>query len=233
MASTKTLGEMKLRGQQLADMVYSSFISDTEWTAMANDAIQQLYDMLIIARGQEYFAEADESLQTVAGKREYPLPLDFYQLCVAYLKRSDGSVHQMNTWENQEFPLLLQMEGGSVSWYDVRYRIRGQNIYLMPAPSETVSIGLLYVPAFKKLTNDNQVFDGINGWEQWAEHTMAIQALLKEESDVAGLMMERDRIAGQINSLAAARDAGRPKRIVDVRRDWAGQDMYFDLDWDM
>ena len=63
----------------------------------------------------------------------------------------------------------------------------------------------------------------------------AIACLNKEETDASGLMAERQLVEARIARLAANRDAGRPARVQDTRKDLAGNDEPWAIlwnDWD-
>ena len=51
----------------------------------------------------------------------------------------------------------------------------------------------------------------------------AIKCLIKEESDVQVLLMQKKQVLDRIEAMAANRDAGEPERVTDVYagyRDW-------------
>lgn len=228
MSSTRTLIQLRTRARQLAYQEESDLVSDDELNDIVNERCQELYDLLISVRGQDYYS-AETSITSVSGQAVYSLPDDFYQLHIAMV--SDGvRTVGMATFEEQEYPQLSDMEGsGSFSYYDVRYRLKQQGIEFRPAPNTTAwSFKLRYIPRFERLVNDSDTFDGINGWERYVEVAAAIDMVNKDESDAGPLLLELQRIEQRIRTLAPARDAGRPPRIVDTRGDW--HDYYSDYD---
>ncbi len=222
MAASVSLDEMRTRVRELANMeaqFASDFVTDDEIRRRLNEGLKQLYDMLIVARGEEYYLST-AAIALTTGTNSYALPADFYQGSTVVV--TDGSnYHQMRTWEANELARMLQTQtqGGSAI-YALRYRFQGSNITVYPSPQTGWTITLLYIPAMTELVNAADTFDGVNGWEQWAVLTAAIGCLIKEESDASALMAERAVIEEEIKKLAGARDASRASRIVDVRGDW-------------
>ena len=66
MARTRTRLELRDEVRQRADMVYSDFVSDSEINRYINESISELYDMLIAAKGQEWYMRT-YTFPTVSG----------------------------------------------------------------------------------------------------------------------------------------------------------------------
>lgn len=223
MAAPQTLDDMRTRVRELANMetnAASGFVTDDELRRRLNEALKGLYDMLITARGQEYYI-VSTAIPLAAGTASYALPADFYQ--GAALVASDGSAYvQLKTWEMQELATLYTLTAQtSGSIYNLRYRYQGSNVVFYPTPAAAWTVGLHYIPAMTELVLGADTFDGVNGWEQWAVLTAAIDILNKEESDTAALMIERSIVEARIKKLAGNKDAGLASRITDVRGDWS------------
>lgn len=62
--------------------------------------------------------------------------------------------------------------------------------------------------------------DDFNGWSEYVIIDAAIKCLIKEESDVQVLMMEKKQVLDRIENMAANRDAGDPERVTDVYAGW-------------
>ncbi len=223
MAAPQTLDDMRTRVRELANMetqAASGFVTDDELRRRLNEALKGVYDLLIEARGQEYYI-VSTAIPLASGTASYALPADFYQ--GAGIVVSDGSnYHQMATWEMQELATLYTITAQtSGSIYNLRYRYQGSNVVFYPIPGAAWTVGLHYIPAMTELVLGADTFDGVNGWEQWAVLTAAIDILNKEESDTSALMVERSMVEARIRKLAGSKDAGRASRITDVRGDWA------------
>jgi len=222
MAAPVSLSDMQTRVRELANMeaqFASDFVSDDEIRRRLNEGLKQVYDLLIAARGEEYYVTSVD-IPLVTGTASYALPPDFYQGASVIV--TDGSnFHQMRTWEMNELARMLQAQTQSGSAiYALRFRFQGSDIVVYPSAQSGWTMKLHYIPAMVDLVAAADTFNGVNGWEQYAVLTAAIGCLIKEESDATALMVERGIVETEIKKLAGARDASRASRIVDVRGDW-------------
>lgn len=238
MAAFVTLTEMRTRARELADMQTSNqaqaFITDAELTRALNRNIKQLYQKLIAARGDDYYAKVT-TFPSQVGIATYALPTDFMALLM--LAVSDGSivvpVQRFNLKQWADLRYLQNVQSNDLTLY--RYRPLASNIEIRPAPATANhTFTMYYLPAFAELVNGSDTFDGINGWEDWAIYGAAIDMLNKEESydQANALMAQRAVLDQQIDQLAGARDAGMPETWGDTARDWwlAGVN-YLRNDW--
>lgn len=223
---------MRTRARQIADMVGSNFVTLQEEKDIVNEECQALYDILVECRGQEYYATPDVFTLPANWAVEWPLPSDYYRTTVMSADKGDGRVQALRRWEEMEYPRLMNLQTSGIAYPFPMYRVVKNGILFLPKPSATLTITHRYIPAFQLLVSDGATFDGINGWEQWVEYSSAIRFLDKEGSDTTKLSFEREKIENRIRSLAHERDEGRPHRIVDTRRDHAGDDFWFN-DWDL
>jgi len=224
MPAAVTLASMLSRARRLAQMEggsASSFVTDAEVEQWLNDGLRDLYDLLIAARGEDYYA-ASSTISLSAGV--YTLPSDFYRAVEVILY--DGSrYYSADRVELADLAGTLNatIGGAGADISGIRYRIAANTVALHPFPtSSAVKVVLWYLPTMTTVGSGGS-FDGINGWEEYAVLSAAIRMLKKEGTlDIAqALEVERQRIEQRIGRLASTRDAGRPKRIADTRRDWA------------
>ena len=113
---------------------------------------------------------------------------------------------------------------------NMRYRLSGtvdettgvynHRISFSPKPSGATNIKLLFIPHAPVLDNDADVWDGFNGWEEYAVVDSAIKCLEKEESSTVALERRKERLIGRIEGLASAHDDGFPERVTDVTGRW-------------
>ena len=76
-----------------------------------------------------------------------------------------------------------------------------------------------------KLVQDNQIVDGVSGWEEYIIVDAARKILLKEESDTSFLLAEKQALLTRIESAAENRNASDPERVSDSRmRNFAWSD---------
>lgn len=227
-----TLAELKTAVRELADEESSSggassLISEPELVRRINEAVRGYYNLLVEVQGHEYFGR-DKSYELIPEQRLYPLPLDFFQALRAVLQYDEWQA-EIFTWSQQD---TTRHENRGISGYgywlwcsdNLRYRIQGPNIEMLPAPREQrYKLLLRYTPTTPKLINDTDEIDGVNGWETWVHYKAAILLQVKGETDTSELRRELAMIDSEIRTHAPNRDVGRPEVIQDTRRDdWSG-----------
>lgn len=223
MGTSTTFGDIITKAQQRADRVNSPFISDAEWKGMANASLQQLYEKLIEAYGADYFVQASADITTTGATDTYALPTDFFKLLGVDLRvwpsgtANTGwlTVWKFNFAERNNYSLR-----GAAGWRGppMRYRLRGSNIVFMPVPAGGQTLRLWYAPVFTPLVNDSDTFDGVNGWEEWVVNDVAMKALVKDESDVSGVMALQQVQNDRLQTIIDSRDVGAPETTADVYR---------------
>lgn len=233
MASSVTLAQLRLDARLYADQRPGSattFISETELTRLINLMIRELYDMLVEARGSDYYAN-ESTISIVAGTTRYNLPADFYQLASVTLEWASqdselmfpiGTTRERNNYQNQQ--------GRQLTWtrYSPKgYKLRASQIEFLPEPTTDVTCRLQYVPVFTDLSADGSTFDGINGWEKMVSLGVAIEMRAIEKRSAGDLVQLLAPQLERIEALKTERDAEAPKEIVDERRmrarnNWVG-----------
>lgn len=93
-------------------------------------------------------------------------------------------------------------------------------IRFIPEPSGANEVTVWYIPHAPELTDDADVWNGFNGWEEYVVVDSAIKALEKEESDTSALEVRKERLMRRISSMSQARDQGYPDRVTDVTHNW-------------
>lgn len=214
-----------MRGSNVAT---SGFLTDAELTRLINLQLTELYDLLLAARGQDYYITSD-TISIVNGTASYALPDDFYQLKSLTLEWSSqehelvrpiNSVAARVRFENDE-----TWDSGSRKGY----RMRGGDVEFLPTPTRAVTCRVQYVPAFTDLVASGgspNTFDGVNGWEKLVVLGAAIEALKIEEKVSSHLQDEYARQYARIQGLAADRDADNPMQIEDVCPEENGSPWY-------
>jgi len=216
MARTVTLATLRTRVRQLADLENSAFVSDTELTDKINEAITELYDLLVRAAGDEYYATTS-SITTTAGTAAYALPATFYKLCgVDWTNPPSGGTATLEPYTLLARNMFTGEANGWSFYQRPRYRLNRTNINFIPTPDAGQAITLHYVPTPTALSADGDTFDGIDGWEKLVVYTAAIECLIKEESDPSALMALREQVRQRIESQASERDIGAPAAVTDV-----------------
>lgn len=224
MASSVKLKDMILSVRRRADIVsQTGFISDAEITEYLNYCISDLYDLLVQAGGQEFFRKT-QKFTTNNNTDTYDLRIvapDFYRLISvdAYLS-GDASPNSNIVLSVKPF---MEEERNRFKWYPgwlynrpVYYRLQGNNITFIPAPSGNFTVGLNYFPEYHPLVSDNDDFDGINGWEEHAIWRAAAYCKQKGEDDPSFCMARVSELESRINALAQTRDSRGAERVNDV-----------------
>lgn len=207
MASTVTLSSLKTQVRQRADMQNTQFVTDAELTLYINSAIQELYDMLVEAAEDYYTISSSIVCDGIANS--YTVPVDFYKLMgIDYTVGNDPIPMEKYTF----------LDRNRYSTSDnriIRYRLIKNAIIFQPVPAAQ-TMTLWYIPAFTFLSADADVFDGINGWEDFVVCDAAIKCKMKEEADVSELLLEKKGIEDRIEAMRFSRDQGTPERVGDV-----------------
>jgi len=210
-----TLAQLKLRARERGDMVNSRFISDTELNSYINASVSELYDLLIASRGENYYISS-HPITTSGGDDSYPLPDDFLKLMGVDWILANGSSCDMKEFQWKERNLYTDPAWFNGNFGNSRYQLRGDNITLSPTPTNSQQIKLWYIPKPLTLANDADVFNGINGWEEYVVIDAAIKMRVKEESPVKDLQEAKEEMKRRILQASTGRDSSEPPRVQDV-----------------
>jgi hypothetical protein len=200
----------------------TDFFTAIELNRILNQQLADFYDLLVAARGHEYYAD-DATIAVIDGTAAYDLPDDFYQLLALNLEWGENDVEPMNALNNyQDIWLYKNSEGGWYKGTRKAYRLRAEQIDFYPTPTAAVTARVYYVPAFVPLVDDEDTFDGVNGWEKLVTLGAAIEMLeIEEVGSGARLQKLYDATRERIEGLAADRDAATPVEVRDVEcRRW-------------
>ena len=213
MARTFTLIQIRTRARERADMVNSSFITDSELNGYISASYAELYDILVQS-GLLYFTPTAQTI-TGNGSETYAVPSGYYG--TVRVDRQEGS----NFYPLQEYMITERHvhENGGGSEARV-YSAQGSNISLLPAPSSG-TYRHIYIPAPVDLTAsaDSTTIDGVSGWEEYIVVDAARKMLQKEESSTTGVERDLLRLKERIEEMAQNRAWSTPRRVVDVRSD--------------
>lgn len=195
-----TLLLLRTRCKEESDNVGSSFISDAEWDRYIGASYQELYGLIVQAFGNDYFTQTPATGYTfvTSGTASlFPLPSDFFKLLGV-----DLQVGGTGNWISlKPFPMA---ERNMFSLSNNQFPMGGQ------------TVRLLYVPTLTLPTQDPDIIDGVNGWEEYIVVDAAMKALAKEESDVSVMMARKQALIERLNSEVENRDAGMPATIADI-----------------
>jgi hypothetical protein len=240
-----SLYELRLRSQQAADRVGSNFVTTAEWNAMIRIAMYELYDILITSY-EEYFSQAQVSIPTNGTTANYPLPDGvtnylggvyggtsgapapaFYKLAGMDLNVNTSTVTPSRV-TLQKFDFIKRNQyvyPNSTSTiygvYNMRYRIMGSNLNIIPTPAGNQNLIMWYSPKMPQLLLDTDLTTiGTSGWLRYAIVRASKYALDKEEgSDTSKQDAELLFLKTRIEQASSNRDAGIPDTISETRMD--------------
>ncbi len=215
-----TLATLRTTCQQRTDLVNSTFITTVEWNSWINSAAFELYDLLVTAYDNEYHVAEPYVFQTDGVTQRYPLPADFFKLLGVDVQVSNTTsgwlrVPKFNYGDRTKYMTPYQIFYGVRT--NLRYRLDGNNLWLLPIAANSQYIQVLYVPRMTQLVLDTDVIDGISGWEEYIIADVAIKAQTKREQDASVYGALKADLAARIDQIAENRDAAAPGTVVDVR----------------
>lgn len=243
--SEMSLYELRLRSQQTADRVNSQFVQTTEWNAFLRLAMYELYDILITSY-EDLFAQQQVSIMTNGQIANYPLPdgaTNYFggtypntgstNPAPALYKLAGVDLNVNTSTVTPSRVTLLKFDfirrnayvyPNSTSTiygvYNMRYRMMGNNLNIIPTPAGNQNLVLWYSPKLPALLQDTDVTTlGYSGWLRYAIVRAAKYALDKEESNTDKLDAELLFLNARIEEASQNRDAGIPDTISDTRQD--------------
>ncbi len=240
--SEMSLFELRLRSQQTADRVASKFVSTTEWNAFLRLAMYELYDLLITSY-EDLFAQQFVFINTNGTTQNYPVPDGYSNYLGGTFGGTTGSPAQafyklsgmdlgINTSNNAWVTLLkfdfiernkyVYPNSTSTIYgvYNMRYRLMGNNVNIIPTPAGNQQIRMWYSPKLPALLADTDLTTlGYSGWIRYPIVRAAKYALDKEESSSAHLDAEIAYLKTRIEQSSQNRDAGIPDTISNTRQD--------------
>ena len=150
-----TLPQLRTASRQRADMVNSTFISDSELNSYINASYFELYDLLVQKYGNDYFMK-EYSFQLQGNISQYPLPEDFFKLLGVDLQISAGpdgyvSLRPFTLAERNRYSTANVQTWIGVT--NLRYRISAGNLWFTPSPQTGQTIRIWYVPRLSELVD--------------------------------------------------------------------------------
>lgn len=233
------LSQIRLAAMQRADRVNSNFVTMSEWRNYINQALFELYDLLVTVYEDYYIASP---IQFVADGSTflYPLPNGsntflnalnlsqtvtppaYYKLLGVDLALNNATnayvtVNKFNFIDRNRF-VFPNTASAIYGVFNLQYRVMGSNIEFIPTPTAGQGIRLWYIPRLTELLQDTDITTtGISGWIEYVIVRAAKYALDKEESDSSKLTEELLFLKTRIESSASNRDAGQPDTISNTR----------------
>lgn len=197
--------------------------TDAQWTVWINDGRNRLRD-LIMGTDQSHFLATNTDNVTVVDQEDYALPGDFIQLLELDIQDEQGYWRSVLPYRHGDRNLLRNVDDPYVNfWADTRYRLKGTNVSLLPAPSKaglTIRIKYLQSPTELDYTTPEAV--SISGIEEYLAEYIEIwaclQAKMKLESDTLPFERMLSRAAQRVSEVAKSRDNNAPRVLGSAAR---------------
>ena len=243
--SEMSLGELRLTCKQDADRVDSNFVSTSEWNRFIRLAMYELYDILMTSY-EDYFAQNYVAIQTNGTIANYPLPDGatnylggnfngtsgtpapaFYKLAgmdlnvnTSVLTPSRVSLLRFDFIKRNSY-VYPNSTSTIYGVYNMRYRLMGNNINIIPTPAGNQTLIAWYSPKLPALLKDTDLTTiGVSGWLRYVIVRAAKYALDKEEGiDTSKKADEILFLKTRIEQAASNRDAGIADTISETRQD--------------
>lgn len=239
-----SLYELRTRSYQCADRLGSNYVTIDEANSFINLACYELYDLLITDY-EDYYANQIVYINTNGTTALYPLPDGVTNYIGGTYPNSNGGSPApafyklagidlgINTSNNAWVTLLkfdfiernkyVYPNSTSTIYgvYNMRYRIMGNNLFIIPTPAGNQQLRFWYSPRLPELLQDNNVTSiGVSGWLRYVIVRTAKYILDKEEgTDTSKLDAELLFLKTRIEQAAQNRDAGIPDKVSNTRVD--------------
>jgi hypothetical protein len=192
-----------------------SFITPAQALRFVNLAATEFYDVLIAARGHEYYI-AEQTIPIVAGTSRYALPADHYETLSITLSWGTEQIEEVSDYSSvrDRWQFLNGLQWAQ--WADKGFRMRAGFIEFLPVPRGAVTATHQYIPAMLDLTIGGPTFDGVNGWERLISLKAASDMLTAAKQNSGDVDAKWARELQRIQEMADSRAAEHPNQIRDV-----------------
>jgi hypothetical protein len=204
MASTQTLAELRAAVYFDGD-IRSVRVAAAKVDIWINQGIKELWNHLVQAN--QDFALSSTDISVVAGTVEYALPANYLKAVAVDKDKGGGrwvAVKRFNFADrNQRL--------------EIKYRIMGANLRVSGPENWSGTLRLWYIPTPTKLVADGDIFDGINGHEEYVINFAIIKAKQKDDVDLSVQLALKKDLEQKIAADESDRDLGEPDQVRDIR----------------
>lgn len=205
--AAQTLANLRLESQQRSNQENKTLVATSEWNRYINEAIAELYDLVIAVNPHYYVRSSPFTLSSVNTLDLTTLTGGFYKLRgVDYLPTTNGragTLHPFNFAERNK-------QGYRA------YALEGTSLMVLPTSNFAGNYTIWYTGTPPTLTVDGDTLDTIlDVWSEYITVTAAIAAAVKEESPIDGLAAQKAVLVERVNKAAANRDA-EPTQAADL-----------------
>lgn len=200
-----------------ANMVQTSasFITPAQALRFVNLAASEFYDLLVAARGHEYYI-SEQTIPIVSGTSRYALPSDHYETLSITLGWATQQIEEVSDYSSirDRWQYLNGAQWGQ--WGDKGFRLRAGFIEFLPPPTSSVTATHQYIPCMPDMTIGGASFDGVNGWERLVSLKAASDMLTASSKSSAAVDEKWGREYERIQAMADSRAAEHPDQVRDV-----------------
>lgn len=218
MAINQSLIQLRASVRKFADAQGTTALlrhPDADVNDYINRALGSLHRRLTTALPDQRFL-ASTTVTTEADVSTYSLPSAFDFLISVELL-AEGRRTWLLGYEMHERPQLVRTDVAH-NGIPFTYRLRGENIELLPVPQGEYEALLWYVPSATQLTGDAQVFDTISRLDDYlvayASRLISIKDKNWDLRDACAQVLAE--LESEIDLIGRNRDRNSPPRITDV-----------------
>jgi len=203
----QTLANLRLEAQQRSNQENKTLVSTSEWNRYINEAIAELYDMVLSVNPHYYVRSFPFTLSSVNTLDLTTLTGGFYKL------RGVDYLPSTTTYAVTLHPFVFAERNRQ--GYRA-YALEGTNLLILPNSNFAGNYTIWYTGIAPTLVADGDTLDMIlDVWSEFITVTAAIAAAIKEESPIDGLAAQKVIISDRIGKAAANRD-GEPAQAADL-----------------
>ena len=222
--ATRTLATFKTNSSYLADMENAgNFIGSVEHTKYVNDAIGDLFDVVVDADNGKLLGTSvgnlSPALGTVGSGNGWYLPPDFSRLVSVHI--TDGTrPYIAHPADPADWVGLLDSPPPATNSQYLLTQAFGEGetiLYTFPAVAES-RVLLRYIPTPPVLSDETDEFTGSTAQLDYIEHNVAVRMLQKEESDTTAVEYALAKLTTRVQNAVKDVDLNTPRTIRMNRR---------------
>jgi|SRR3954470_19032840 len=217
MAKPVTPDQIVADAYMYANLVTGSnaFVPAVQALRLVNLACGEFYDLLVSARGHEYYIN-EATIPILGGTSRYNLPADFYELFSVTIAWGPQDVEEIPDYGSVRDRAAYQ---NGLQWSrrnTKAFRLRGPQIEFLPVPGSPITATLQYLPAFPDLVLGGTSFDGVNGWERLIALRAAMDMCAIAQRDSGQIAQLYTAEKQRIQEMADDRAAQHPDQIHEI-----------------
>lgn len=208
MTAHVTFQELRDRVKAICDIENDAHISSTELDRIINSAVKETWDVIVNCGQAEKYVTFS-TIQIVPGQLTYELRDAVAGSPIPGWNEGDTDtyfyrMHQVYCVESQDQRRSLP-------------RVNPSEIQRYRAPISSSQVLLYYITTAKPLVAADDIFDGINGWEEHTIMTAACAVKLKKEDSYSVFYQRKQELEKRIRNLGNV-DFGEPIRVSQKRK---------------